>query len=147
MQLVVGGAYAGKRKIVRQKVDRISWVSSYTGDSLENWKSEWSDDTSLVLEGWERWLAEDLKQGMLLDQVREKYSSMLLTIRAEEHRRKSNVLFIMLEMGRGIVPMNEEERKLRDVSGWLLQDASEHAEEVTYVWHGLSQTLKGDTNT
>jgi adenosylcobinamide kinase/adenosylcobinamide-phosphate guanylyltransferase len=142
MQLVVGGAYAGKRKIVRQKVGCISWISAYTGDSLKNWKREWSDETALVLEGWERWLEEDLKQGLQLDDVRQKYSSLLLTICTEEERRKSNVLLIMLEIGRGIVPMNEEERKLRDVAGWLLQDASEQAEEVIYVWHGLSQTLK-----
>jgi adenosylcobinamide kinase/adenosylcobinamide-phosphate guanylyltransferase len=142
MQLVVGGAYAGKRKVVRQKVSRMSWISSYTGNSLGSWKSEWSYDTCLVLEGWERWIAEDLKQGMILDEVRLKYSSLLKTICAEEKRRKNNVLLIMLEMGRGIVPLNEEERKLRDVAGWLLQDASEQAEEVIYVWHGLTQTLK-----
>jgi adenosylcobinamide kinase/adenosylcobinamide-phosphate guanylyltransferase len=142
MQLVVGGAYSGKRRIVRQKVGHFSWISAYTGDSLECWKSEWYDNTSLVLEGWEKWLAVDLKQGMLLDEVRQKYSSLLWSIRSEELKRSSNVLLIMLEVGRGIVPMNEEERNLRDVAGWLLQDATKQAEEVVYVWHGLTQTLK-----
>jgi adenosylcobinamide kinase/adenosylcobinamide-phosphate guanylyltransferase len=144
MQLVVGGAYAGKRRIVRQKISDFSWISAYMGDSTQSWQTKWHANTCLVLEGWEKWIEADMQQGLLPDQIRQQYASLLRSLSGEEQKCKNKVILIMLEVGRGIVPINEEERKVRDIAGWLLQDAATQADEVVYVWHGLTQTLKSN---
>lgn len=146
MLLVVGGAYAGKRSIVRQKVQLSTWLSAYTGDSKDDWNIKWESSTALVLEGWEKWVEAALKQDVTLDELREQFGLLFRTLSIEEKKRGDQVVLIMLEIGRGIVPINAEERKVRDVAGWLLQDATAQAHEVIYVWHGLSLVLKSMNN-
>jgi adenosylcobinamide kinase/adenosylcobinamide-phosphate guanylyltransferase len=143
MLLVVGGAYAGKRSIVRQRVDSYSWLSAYTGDTWEDWNMKWSNNTTLVMEGWEKWIEVALKQDLAMDVIRDRFGMFLRTLAIEEKERKDEVVLIMLEIGKGIVPVHAEDRMLRDVAGWFLQDAARKAEEVTYVWHGLQQKIKG----
>jgi adenosylcobinamide kinase/adenosylcobinamide-phosphate guanylyltransferase len=142
MLLVVGGAYAGKRSIVRQRVHSYTWLSAYNEDSWEDWNMKWNKNTTLVVEGWEKWIEVALKQDLALDMIRDRFGMFLRTLAIEEKERKDEVVLIMLEIGRGIVPINAEERKVRDVAGWLLQDAAKQAVEVIYVWHGLSQAIK-----
>jgi adenosylcobinamide kinase / adenosylcobinamide-phosphate guanylyltransferase len=52
-------------------------------------------------------------------------------------------VIIANELGRGLVPIARDQRRLRDLSGWFTQDAAAHAEQVWYVRHGLLQALKG----
>lgn len=145
MLLVVGGAYAGKRSIVRQRVQvhSYTWLSAYNEDSWEDWNMMWNENTTLIIEGWEKWIEVALKQDLTLDEIRDKFGRFLRTLSIVEKERRNQVVLIMLEIGRGIVPINEEDRKLRDIAGWLLQDAAKQACEVTYVWHGLQKKLKG----
>ena len=48
----------------------------------------------------------------------------------------------MLEMGKGIVPLQKKDRRLRDIIGWIAQDAAQLSDQVVYVWNGLSRSLK-----
>ncbi|MGQ7247748.1 bifunctional adenosylcobinamide kinase/adenosylcobinamide-phosphate guanylyltransferase [Halomonas sp. V046] len=52
------------------------------------------------------------------------------------------IVLIIPEVGRGIVPMDARERQLRDLAGWLAQDASAACTAVWYVRHGLVMALK-----
>ncbi|MCE7791612.1 bifunctional adenosylcobinamide kinase/adenosylcobinamide-phosphate guanylyltransferase [Salipaludibacillus sp. CUR1] len=148
MQLVTGGAFSGKRRIVKElfKEDprELSWLSSYNDDSLDNWLHVWQPGEGLVLEGWENWLREDIRLGEAsqMDTLRRKYYKLLTDLVREEEFRGVRVCLIMLEMGKGIVPAEAEDRALRDLHGWLQQDAARLSEEVYYVWHGLSRRLK-----
>ena len=51
MQLVIGGAFSGKRKVVKETNGACSWVSAYQGDRIEDWESHWLHGTTLVIEG------------------------------------------------------------------------------------------------
>jgi adenosylcobinamide kinase/adenosylcobinamide-phosphate guanylyltransferase len=145
MLLVVGGAYAGKRKVLRSKIgaDGITaWLSAYAGDNWENWREAWIGDGPLVMEGWERWIRDQLESSKSLDDIRNAFLILLRSLHEEEKKRQSSVGLIMLEMGRGIVPMSKQDRQLRDLAGWILQDAAAQADEVMYVWHGLARMIK-----
>src|SRR5690606_12037912 len=142
MQLVIGGAFAGKRKIVREKYERCSWTSAYMGHSLTDWKINWEHDTPLVVEGWEKWIEKDLTNGKSMNDIRSDFSHLLTSFAAEKKKRKMPIVLVMLEVGRGIVPIEKHDSMLRDVMGWMAQDAGRMSEEVVYVWNGLRKRLK-----
>ncbi|UTR13884.1 bifunctional adenosylcobinamide kinase/adenosylcobinamide-phosphate guanylyltransferase [Salipaludibacillus sp. LMS25] len=147
MQLIIGGAYSGKRQVIKKLHDstseKISWVSAYEGAHVCHWQDMWEEQTLLVLEGWEVWLKNEIEsERRQLDIIRGHYRHMLKAVSAEEKRRNGQVIVIMLEIGRGIVPIVEADRALRDVCGWLQQDAAVLADDVRYVWHGLEKKMK-----
>lgn len=105
MQLVIGGAFSGKRKIVKETNVLCSWVSAYQGDRLEDWETHWLHGTTLVIEGWEKWIADELTTSENNDDIRSVYKVLFQTLLEEEQRRKSKIVLIILEMGKGIVPL------------------------------------------
>lgn len=141
MQLFIGGARAGKRGIVRQRFDAAVWHSAHAGCALKAWPSAVESARCLVLEGWERWLAARLADEPSDDRLRQAMATELDALREWEARSGGEVVLVMLEMGRGIVPLSAEKRRLRDLNGWLAQDAAARCERVWYVWHGLLKQL------
>ncbi len=142
MQLIIGGAFAGKRKIVREKFERCSWTSAYMGDLISDWKIKWANDTPLVVEGWEKWIEHELANEKSMSEIRSDFSHLFQAFDVEEKKRNMPIVLIMLEVGRGIVPIQKNDRMLRDVMGWIAQDAVKMSDEVVYVWNGLSKRLK-----
>ncbi len=140
MQLFIGGACAGKRSIVRQRFGAARWYSAYLGDRLEAWRSV-TEAGCLVLEGWERWIAERIAAEPDDDRLRHALVRELDALRAWEDAQGGEVVLVLLEMGRGIVPLGHENRRLRDLNGWLAQDAAARCERAWYVWHGLVKSL------
>lgn len=141
MQLFIGGACAGKRRVVTQRFASPHWHSAYTGALLEAWPAAVASTPCLVLEGWERWIAARLASQPDDDRLRQDLSRELDALHAWETEQGGEVLLIMLEMGRGIVPLSPEKRRLRDLNGWLAQDAAARCERAWYVWHGLVRSL------
>lgn len=142
MQLVIGGAFSGKRKVVRERNKHCSWVTSYEDASLLEWETKWEHGTTLVVEGWEKWIVAELPSSDKNDLIREQFKMILEAMRNEEKRRKDHIVLIMLEIGRGIVPLQKEERRLRDLAGWIAQDAAQLSEKVEIIWNGLTQRIK-----
>ncbi|OIJ21350.1 hypothetical protein BKP45_00785 [Anaerobacillus alkalidiazotrophicus] len=142
MQLVVGGAYSGKRKLVKAQYRKHSWLTAYEGDLLCDWKTSWAENSTLILEGWEIWIANELKKMDDDVEIRKRFQSLINDLKVKEQKRNDTIVIIMLEVGRGIVPINKEERRVRDLLGWLLQDVANHANDVQYVWHGLAKKIK-----
>lgn len=118
----------------------MTWLSAYEGKNCWDWETEWKKESTLVLEGWEQWIKAALKADM--DHCRLQIRHLFQELKQAEKVTQHSIVLIMLEMGRGIVPMCKEERALRDMCGWALQDASAEADQVVYVWHGLSRVLK-----
>ena len=54
----------------------------------------------------------------------------------------AHVILVSNEVGQGIVPLGEINRRFVDESGWLHQDIAEIADEVFFVVAGIAQTLK-----
>lgn len=156
MLFITGGAYSGKRQYLRSRETRLFWHSAYEGKRLEDWQSSWMQaraaSAAIVLEGWELWIADDLGNGQSPTAIREAYNAVLLQLKQAETEARMHAhagastahlaALLMLEMGRGIVPLLPDERSLRDTAGWLLQDAAAMSEEAVYIWHGLSRVMK-----
>lgn len=134
MHLIIGGACSGKRAYVKSRWPHAAWITAYSGNHLLDWKK--ADDGPLVLEGFEQWMEkEDLTD---LKAIRTQYRGLL----NELLQRKQETIIIMLEVGKGIVPVSENERHLRDVIGWIQQDAAAICTDVHCVWHGLVKKVK-----
>lgn len=142
MQLVVGGAYSGKRKIVKQSCENIILHSAYNGDEFSKWQTSLKQNSTFIMEGWENWVEEQLISGKSIDEVKSFFIEEIDKLCEVEKSLQFPFYFIMLEMGRGIVPMLEKNRNIRDVCGWILQYAANKAEEVYYCWHGLARKIK-----
>lgn len=151
MWLVVGGAYAGKRRVVQERIKNPYWVSAYQGDDWKEWQNSWHEkkimNPSIVFEGWEQWIWQELDRhsaggSTKVDSIRARMKQFFDHALHIEETEQKQVTLIMLEMGKGIVPLQKEERVWRDLAGWVLQDAAEKATEVMYVWNGLGQKIK-----
>ena len=55
---------------------------------------------------------------------------------------KAKVILVSNEVGQGIVPLGEINRKFVDEAGWLHQSIASFADKVTFVTAGLPMTLK-----
>jgi adenosylcobinamide kinase / adenosylcobinamide-phosphate guanylyltransferase len=142
MQLFIGGAFAGKRKVVKANNGICSWVSAYEGDTLLDWETKWEKGTTLVFEGWEKWIANELTNGKSMNDIRRNFTEFLWDLHLEEEKRNMRIVLIILEVGRGIVPVQKDDRMLRDLMGWIAQDAVKISDQVVYVWNGLCKGLK-----
>lgn len=132
MRVFVGGAFNGKRAYVKQLVmDRdVQWIECAEIDNLPEASSK-----TIVLAGLESFVGSHLNRSE--EVVNEAFLRKITT-----YREQSDVIVIVTEIGRGIVPVLAEARELRDRCGRLTQQIFKEATEVTRIWYGLTETLK-----
>ncbi|WP_355662118.1 bifunctional adenosylcobinamide kinase/adenosylcobinamide-phosphate guanylyltransferase [Halomonas salifodinae] len=135
MRVVIGGTHAGKRDAVRAWGGAPRWLEA--ASLLEG--SPPAGD--LVIDGWAPWIAAQLASEADNDRLRARLARALDALRDAERRTGASITLILTEMGRGLVPLSRRQRRLRDLNGWLAQDAAARAEAVYYVWHGLLRRL------
>ncbi|SEN18304.1 bifunctional adenosylcobinamide kinase/adenosylcobinamide-phosphate guanylyltransferase [Halomonas caseinilytica] len=140
MQLFIGGACAGKRDLVAARFPDAVW-HRLDPDAPESWRDALVPGAPLVLTGWASWLEGALEDDSDDDRLRARLAAMLETLVEVEAGSDGEVVLILPEMGRGIVPVDAADRRLRDLSGWLAQDAAARAAAVWYVRHGLARRL------
>ncbi|MCE9684435.1 bifunctional adenosylcobinamide kinase/adenosylcobinamide-phosphate guanylyltransferase [Halomonas sp. M5N1S15] len=92
--------------------------------------------------GWSAWLEAALDREPDDDRLRHELAAALAVILEAERDHGLTMILVVAEMGRGIVPMGHRDRRLRDLAGWLAQDAASLTEQVWYVRHGLVQPLR-----
>lgn len=143
MQLFIGGACAGKREVVKQRFPGALWWRLAPGQRLHEVAQVMLPNTPLVVHGLFEWLTATLDSDVSIDEWRAQWREDFP--RLHQAADSSNVMLIMIasELGRGLVPMARDQRRLRDLSGWFTQDAAVQASNVWYVRHGLVQALKG----
>jgi adenosyl cobinamide kinase/adenosyl cobinamide phosphate guanylyltransferase len=128
MHIYIGGAHNGKRAYVKKRL--ASRESEWFDGNLPDGKDAENSDRVLVLAGLEKWLATvDLSEEEAIAQVME----VILN---------REVILILTDIGRGIVPIDGKQRQLRDTCGRLYQRLIDEAEEVTRIWYGIPQILK-----
>ncbi len=134
MHVYIGGAHNGKRNYVNnvlteQGEHNVHWIEGNEMGDIHPVNS--NSIRTVVIAGVEKWLAEtDLSEEAAIDYVMNCIS------------KDRQTLFILTDIGRGIVPMDAEQRKLRDACGRLYQRLMAEADEVTRIWYGLAKTLK-----
>ncbi|MFG6178273.1 bifunctional adenosylcobinamide kinase/adenosylcobinamide-phosphate guanylyltransferase [Halomonas sp. THAF12] len=140
MQLFIGGACAGKRDLVAARFPDAAW-SRVDEAGLEGCEKDLRSGAVRVLTGWTDWLEAVLADESDDDRLRARLVAALDRLRDAEREARGETVLILPEMGRGIVPMDAADRRLRDLAGWLAQDAAARAESVWYVRHGLARRL------
>ncbi|ARK22182.1 MULTISPECIES: bifunctional adenosylcobinamide kinase/adenosylcobinamide-phosphate guanylyltransferase [Sporosarcina] len=125
MHVFIGGAYNGKTDYVRRWIgDKAACFC--TMDTTATAKPS----ESLVISGLHEWLMHtDKTEAEARDAVQQIISS--------------DTVFILTDMGRGIVPLDAKQRDLRDRCGRLYQHLFAEATNVTRIWYGIPHTIKG----
>ncbi|WML39311.1 bifunctional adenosylcobinamide kinase/adenosylcobinamide-phosphate guanylyltransferase [Neobacillus sp. OS1-2] len=144
MHFITGGAFNGKRKWVKKEYNRNQekqWLSAYNGFPLPFTIPE-NHLVEVVLEGIEVWVKE-LTMRYDADRCREIWNGCLEAwISWEKERAERKLIVIGTDITKGIVPVKEENRLWRDVTGWAYQDVAAKSDKVDVIWYGLNQTIK-----
>ena len=135
MHVIIGGAYNGKRKYVLERLG---------GRPYEIYEGEipvgtFSKREHVVIAGFEKLVLS--YQGHDELEVAE-----LIVHRLKQLQQQTNVICICNDVGRGIVPMEKEQRFLRDACGRVYQRLFEEADAVTRVWYGIPEVIKKGTD-
>ena len=128
MHIYIGGAHNGKRDYVRKMLEGkdVQWFEG----TLPSTQHPHNSDAKVVIAGLEKWLAAtDLSEEDAIAFVVERVSGR-------------DVIVILTDIGRGIVPIDAHQRQLRDTCGRLYQRLMAEAYEVTRIWYGIPQTVK-----
>ncbi|MBF7053401.1 bifunctional adenosylcobinamide kinase/adenosylcobinamide-phosphate guanylyltransferase [Halomonas sp. KAO] len=139
MQCFIGGACSGRRELVSKRFPAAHWERLNPGEGVADWLGDLPEGATLVVTGWAGWLTAAQAE-VDDDGVRASWRAMLEALAAQE-TRGLEVVLILDEMGRGIVPMAPEARRLRDLNGWLVQEVASRCSAVWYVRHGLARRL------
>ncbi len=126
MRVYIGGAHNGKRAYVKAYLKaegrtEFQWFEGVL-PPLGN--------EPVVIAGLENWLAGvSLTEEKAIQQV-------MKTIENRE------AILILTDIGRGIVPIEAEKRRLRDTCGLLYQRLCAEADEVTRIWYGIPKNIQ-----
>ena len=136
MHVIIGGAYSGKRNFVKSQTIVAEWFSAYD-DKYISQEIHFVENGAIVLEGFEVWISRFIEEGKNDQEICAYFERLFAGLKVQ-----CDVYLIMLEVGRGIVPMEANQRRLRDIMGWVQQSAVKEATTVTYIWHGLAKKMK-----
>ncbi len=141
MQLFIGGACAGKRNAVTSRFPSANWHRLEAGQPLIDSQQGLAANTPLVITGVLEWLGAALERDDN-DALRQQWQRDMATLCQRADELNAALIMIATEVGRGIVPMQPAQRRLRDLNGWFTQDATAQADHVWYVRHGLVMALQ-----
>lgn len=141
MQLFIGGARAGKRHAVRERFHQAAWWTLAPGQRLSDCHSILIPGQALVINGFLNWMARHGAREADNDRLRAQWREDIDFLCKAAAACNATLVLILSEVGRGLVPLASDDRRLRDLNGWFSQDAVKYAEHVCYVRHGLVQVL------
>lgn len=128
MHIVFGGKYNGKKKYTIKEYAPTVFLhqSLHTVDCLQE---------TICISGF----PNIVKEHLTLDEVAAAKAIYSEILRLAE---KNVVICVCDDITRGIVPLEAEQRKIRDTLGRLYQMLFSQAESVTQIWFGLEERIK-----
>lgn len=143
MHFISGGAFNGKRKYVKERLQsHYEWYSAYCNQSFPSIANVQAD--IVVIEGIERYLYQFSQQKSSIDYIRQQFLGKMIEWKKwEEIKDNRKVIVIGTDITKGIVPLKAIDRKTRDVTGYCYQDLVQLSSDVTVIWFGLEKKLKG----
>ena len=137
MRVVIGGAHNGKRKYVEDQLVNMppEKCHFFNGELPKN--GSFMKDDVIIIRHFERIVEKclDLDEVQIAENIFQEIQLLDL---------HGNVICICTDIGRGIVPIQKENRKIRDTCGRLYQKLFAHSESVVRVWYGIPKQLKGE---
>ncbi len=135
MRVVIGGAFNGKRAFVKNYLENQSTgrIDLFEGELP---KGQFVGNSHVVIGNFEKIIEQNLT--LEEDEIVEKIVSRLNEIDAQ-----AELICICTDIGRGIVPLDPTERKVRDTCGRLYQKLLAGSNSVCRIWYGIPQILKG----
>lgn len=134
MHVFIGGAHNGKRDYVKKWLTErgkhnVRWFEGNCPEASNPVNLDASQ--TIVVAGIEKWLAET----KLPEEAAVEYVMKSVSL-------QQDTVLILTDIGRGIVPIDANQRKLRDTVGRLYQRLLTEADDVTRIWYGLAKPLK-----
>lgn len=136
MRVVIGGAYNGKRKYVKEYYEQKGHqkLHYYEGEiPTQNYTKK----DVIIISNFENIIS----QFSYLDELE---IALKIVTELKKIDAQSNLVCICTDIGRGIVPLEKQSRKLRDTCGRLYQQLFNESESVIRIWYGIPQVLKGE---
>ncbi|TSI03355.1 bifunctional adenosylcobinamide kinase/adenosylcobinamide-phosphate guanylyltransferase [Lysinibacillus sp. BW-2-10] len=138
MRIIIGGAYNGKREFVKKILIHIPQNHLYYYEGTLP-TTQFSKDDYLIIGNFEN----IIKAMAHLDEI-EIADSIMGKLKSFDS--STNLICICTDVGRGIVPIEAELRKIRDACGRLYQRLFEESETVVRIWYGIPQYIKGSVD-
>lgn len=143
MQIVIGGAFNGKNKWVRERtknLESVEWMNLKEDSKKVNLKQ--IKESTLIVSGIEEWTKSYL-ENETMDEARESLKKWMEELFLWEKRTENGqMILIANDISKGIVPIDKKDRDWRDLTGWFYQDLIKKADRVDEIWYGLSRQLK-----
>ncbi|MFF3101025.1 bifunctional adenosylcobinamide kinase/adenosylcobinamide-phosphate guanylyltransferase [Viridibacillus arvi] len=133
MHVFIGGAYNGKRDYVRKWLEEqgkkdVAWLESELPTAVP-------EASTIVVSGLENFVAKhlDIDEDTLASQLLQQLQAL---------GTEKELIVIVTEMGRGIVPIDANTRKIRDICGRFYQKLFKISPQITRIWYGIAETIK-----
>ncbi|MDI7740841.1 bifunctional adenosylcobinamide kinase/adenosylcobinamide-phosphate guanylyltransferase [Lysinibacillus fusiformis] len=137
MQVVIGGAYNGKRKFVKEVLlKNISGNQHFFEGELPA-KGIFSKEDFLIIGNFEKIMLQKvhLDEDVISEIIFEEIALL---------NQQARLICVCTDIGRGVVPLLKEERKIRDACGRLYQKLFAESESVVRIWYGIPEVLKSE---
>ena len=137
MFVILGGAYNGKRKFVEQLIaskgdmELVEWSGKLPSEFVPTTNKRY------IISDFEKIISNFLALPEL--QAAEIITKLLFQL-----AKDNEVYCICTDMSRGVVPLERQDRQLRDISGRVYQKLCAEASDVIRVWYGIPQWIKGE---
>ena len=128
MELFTGGQYQGKTTYVRNLFPDIKYIDGRERSLIENEK------LSFIWDDFEASITELVESGLDDAGIKERIISIL--------QKNQGIIIISRETGNGVVPIDGEQRRCRELTGRILCEISGMADKVTRIVCGIPQKLK-----
>ncbi|MEL3961702.1 bifunctional adenosylcobinamide kinase/adenosylcobinamide-phosphate guanylyltransferase [Lysinibacillus endophyticus] len=134
MRVIIGGAYNGKKAYVKNSLLHIDqkFIHFFDGEIPS---TQFTEEAYVVISNFEKIILgmTDFDEDEIANQLLEAIKKL---------DKQTNVICICNDLGRGVVPIEKEQRKLRDTCGRLYQRLFEESKSIVRIWYGIPQIIK-----
>ena len=128
MHIVFGGAYNGKRQYV---------LTQLADEPYEEYRGEIPNAArnTVIISNFEQLV-------MTYRQMDELEVAQTIVAQITRLSKQAKVICICNDIGRGIVPIDKDERFIRDACGRVYQALFKEAESIIRIWYGIAERIK-----
>ena len=135
MHIIFGGAFNGKQQFVKNFCNERGKQPQFFNSVIPS--NSFTKQDIVVIHHLEQLLQP-------LSSLGEIQAAATIAEQLFQLDKKTQLLCICTDMSRGVVPIDKNQRFLRDATGRLYQQLFQQSESITRIWYGLAENLKGE---